>query len=239
MDLQLIIENLTNPALLFFALGIISVQLKSDLKIPEGSSKFLSLYLLFSIGFRGGQELAHSTFTMEMAGMIAFGIIMALLVPIYTFFLLKKKFSVENAGAIAAAYGSISAVTFVTCVAFLELQNIPFGGYMIATMALMEAPAIIVGVLLISAYKKQNQVCMKSIVKHSFTNGSVLLILGSLVIGFMASEEQAQGIAPLPTNFSKVFWPYFYSIWALKAVENYPLFSAKAPALLSLQRLSH
>ena len=144
MNLDLLIENLTNPALLFFLLGIIAVQLKSDLCIPESSSKFISMYLLFSIGFKGGQELAHSHLNQSMLWVVLFGVLSALVVPVYSFFLLKKKLGTENAGAIAAAYGSISAVTFITCVSYLEMNNIKFGGYMIALMALMEAPAIIV-----------------------------------------------------------------------------------------------
>ena len=150
MDLHLLLDNLTNPALLFFFLGIIAVQLKSDLEIPANSSKFISLYLLFSIGFKGGQELAHSDLNLEILWSLLFGIFLALLVPLYTFFILKRKFSVENAGAIAAAYGSVSAVTFVTAVSFLEIEQIQFGGHMVAVMALMEAPSIIIGMLLIA-----------------------------------------------------------------------------------------
>ncbi|MDX5418512.1 MAG: sodium-dependent bicarbonate transport family permease, partial [Hymenobacteraceae bacterium] len=140
MDLSLLIENLTSPALLFFALGVLAVRFKSDLEIPPTSSKFISLYLLFSIGFKGGQELAHSTFTMEIIWAALFGVVISLLIPLYSFFILKKKLSVENSGAIAAAYGSVSAVTFVTAVSFLEIQNLGFSGHMVAVMALMEAP---------------------------------------------------------------------------------------------------
>src|SRR6056300_979002 len=113
MDFNLLFDNLTNPALLFFALGIIASQLKSDLEIPSNSSKFISLYLLFSIGFKGGQELAHSEFSLEILYAVIAGIVLALLVPVYTFFILRLKFTVENSDAIAAAYGSVSAVTFV------------------------------------------------------------------------------------------------------------------------------
>ena len=116
MNFSLLIENLTNPALLFFLLGIIAVRLKSDLEIPPSSSKFISLYLLFSIGFKGGQELAHSEFSSEIIWAILFGLLVSILIPFYTFFILKRKLSTENAGAIAAAYGSISAVKFVTAV---------------------------------------------------------------------------------------------------------------------------
>ena len=133
------------------------------------------------------------------------------MVPVYTFFVLKKKFDVWNAGAIAAAYGSVSAVTFVTSVGFLEMEGIEYGGHMVAVMALMEAPSIIVGMLLISLYKKNKDASsgMGNILKHSMTNCSVMLIMGSLLIGYFASEEQAQGIKPFTTDIFKGFLAVF------------------------------
>ncbi len=212
MNTHLIIDNLTNPALLFFMLGILSVQLKSDLEIPAGTSKFISLYLLFSIGFKGGQELAHSQFSAEIVGALVFGVCIAAIVPLYAFFVLKRFFSIDNAGAIAAAYGSISAVTFVTAVAFLEVQGHQFSGYMVAVMALMEAPAIIIGVLLLRLFgatdgAQPNQ--LRKVIAHSVTNGSVLLIVGSLVVGLLASEKQAMGIKPFTTDIFKGFLAIF------------------------------
>jgi hypothetical protein len=211
MNFTLLIENLTNPALLFFLLGVIAVRLKSDLEIPPNSSKFISLYLLFSIGFKGGQELAHSEFSSEIIWAIIFGIVVSVLIPFYTFFILKRRLSTENAGAIAAAYGSISAVTFVTAVSFLETFNIQFSGYLVAVMALMEAPAIIIGFLLIKSYSKTKQTTssFKEIIKHALTNGSVLLIVGSLIIGLLASDKQALGIKPFTTDLFKGFLAIF------------------------------
>ena len=212
MNLSLLLENLTNPALLFFVLGIIAVRLKSDLAIPEGSSKFISLYLLFSIGFKGGQELAHSQFTISILWSVFFGVLIACLIPLYTFFILKRKLNIEDAGAIAATYGSVSAVTFVTAVSFLEMQKITFSGHMVAIMALMEAPAIVIGVILIRLYSKEkdeNSPKLGGVIGHSFTNGSVLLILGSLVIGLLASDKQALGIKPFTTDMFKGFLAIF------------------------------
>jgi hypothetical protein len=211
MNYSLLIDNLTNPALLFFALGILAVRLKSDLEIPPNSSKFISLYLLFSIGFKGGQELAHSHFTMNIVWSVLFGIAVACIIPLYTFFILKRKLKIEDAGAIAAAYGSVSAVTFVTASSFLEIQNISFNGHMVAVMALMEAPAIVIGVILIKMYdqKNENSTNLRHVIRHSITNGSVLLILGSLVIGLLASEQQALGIKPFTTDIFKGFLAIF------------------------------
>lgn len=211
MDLQLVLDNLTNPALLFFFMGLLAVQLKSDLEIPQNSSKFISLYLLFAIGFKGGQELSHATLDIEIIWSLLFGVFLALLIPSYTFFILRKKLGVYNAGAIAAAYGSVSAVTFVTAVSFLEAQAVEFGGHMVAVMALMEAPSIIIGVLLISWFNKndESEYSCKGLLKHALTNGSVLMVIGSLTVGLLASESQAEGIKPFTTDIFKGFLAIF------------------------------
>ncbi len=253
MNFDLLISNLTNPTLLFFVLGVFAVKVKSDLEIPAGSVKFISLYLLFAIGFKGGQELSHSHFDLEILLSLLFGIFLSVIVPVYTFFILKRKLSVFDAGAIAAAYGSVSAVTFVAAASFLEIQNLAFGGHMVAVMALMEAPAIVVGVALIMLYNKKEETKntnkekeeegkyeeyeekiipihnfhiddtydaapprkisatneLKNIIIHSFTNGSVLMVLGSLVIGLIADEKQAEGIKPFTTDIFKGFLAIF------------------------------
>lgn len=211
MDFQIIISNLTNPTLLFFVLGILATTVKSDLEIPASSSKFITLYLLFSIGFKGGQELYHSGFTNEIIYSLLFGMTIASLIPLYTFFILKRKLSISDAAAVAAAYGSVSAVTFVAAASFLEAQKINFGGHMVAVMALMESPAIIVGVILMMKFDKEKntQLNLKSIIQHSFTNGSVLMILGSLVIGLIADSKQAEGIKPFTTDIFKGFLAIF------------------------------
>lgn len=211
MNYNLLIDNLTNPALLFFVLGIFAVYLKSDLEIPPNSSKFISLYLLFAIGFKGGQELSHETITLEIGWSMLFGVFISSMIPLYTFFILKTKLNVFDAGAIASAYGSVSAVTFVTAVSYLESQQLSLHGHMVAIMALMESPAIIIGLILISIFNKDesNIVKKRSVIKHSFTNGSVLLILGSLVIGYVANAKQAEGIKPFTNDLFKGFLAIF------------------------------
>ena len=211
MNYHLLIDNLTNPALLFFVLGIIAVYLKSDLEIPANSSKFISLYLLFAIGFKGGQELSHEGFSVEIGWSMLFGILISSIIPIYTFFILKRKLNVFDAGAIAAAYGSVSAVTFVTGISYLESQQLIVHGHMVAIMALMESPSIIIGLILVSIFNKdnENKINKRSAIAHSFTNGSVLLILGSLIIGFLANAKQAEGIKPFTNDLFKGFLAIF------------------------------
>ena len=211
MDFEILISNLTNPTLLFFVLGIFAAVVKSDLEIPEGSVKFISLYLLFAIGFKGGQELSHSSFTREILYALIFGIVISAMIPLYTFFVLKRKLSVSDAAAVAATYGSVSAVTFVAATTFLESQKITFGGEMVAVMALMESPAIIVGVILMMRYEGDSKEGgqLRNIVQHSFTNGSVLMIIGSLIIGLIADTKQAEGIKPFTTDIFKGFLAIF------------------------------
>lgn len=211
MNLSLLAENLTNPALLFFLLGLLAVAVKSDLAIPANSSKFISLYLLFAIGFKGGHELAHESFSQQTLATILFGIGSAVVIPVITFFLLRRRVGVFNAGAIAAAYGSVSAVTFVTAVNYLEVQQIPVHGHMVAVMALMESPAIIMGLLLISMFQpsEDGTIRKRKAITHSFTNGSVWLILGSLLIGFVADDKQARGIEPFTNDLFKGFLAIF------------------------------
>lgn len=212
MNPEIIISNLKNPTLLFFILGIIAAFIKSDLEIPPQISKFLSLYLLFSIGFKGGMELAHSGLTNEVVTTLGLSIGLSILVPIYTYFILRRRLDVHNAGALAATYGSVSAVTFITASSFLADKGIAFGGHMVASMALMESPAIIIGVTLIrffSTEPNQKQHSIGHILKEAFSNGSVLMILGSLIIGIVSDEKQAEGIKPFTSDIFKGFLAVF------------------------------
>lgn len=212
LDFQVLHSNLTNPTFLFFLLGVVAVRIKSDLEIPAQSIKFISLYLLFAIGFKGGQELSHSKINAEVIYSALFGVFIALMIPLYTFFILKKKLNVSDAAAIAASYGSVSAVTFVAAVSFLEMQKITFGGHMVAIMALMESPAIIIAVILLMKYDRsgsREDISFRKLLHHSLTNGSVLLILGSLVIGTIADTKQAEGIKPFTTDIFKGFLVIF------------------------------
>ena len=211
MNLSLLAENLTNPALLFFILGITAVLIKSDLEIPSNSSRFISLYLLFAIGFKGGQELSHEHMNGEILWSMGFGVLLSALIPLASFFLLRIKLNVSDAAATAAAYGSVSAVTFVTAISFLEFHKVHSDGHMVAIMALMESPAIIIGLMLLTIFRKEKHGTFEfgSILKHALTNGSVVLILGSLFIGFLADAKQAEDIKPFTNELFKGFLAIF------------------------------
>ncbi len=227
MDYNLLLSNITNPTLLFFVLGVFATLVKSDLEIPASTSRFISLYLLFSIGFKGGQELAHSGLNKEITFTLVLSVVFAAIVPLYTFFLLKRKLSIENSGAIAAAFGSVSAVTFVTAISFLDNQGVPYGGHMVASMALMEAPAIIIGVMLIRKYSlEKSSNSLKSILHESLTNGSVLMIMGSLLIGIITDVKQAEGIKPFTTDIFKGFLAIFLLEMGMVAARRFSSFKA-------------
>ena len=244
MNPEIIISNLTNPTLLFFVLGIIAVLIKSDLEIPPQISKFLSLYLLFSIGFKGGMELSHSGLTKEVVVTLGLAVALALIVPLYTYFILRRKLDVFNAGALAATYGSVSAVTFISASSFLADKQIPFGGHMVAAMALMESPAIIIGVTLIRLFsggEKQQGHRIGNILREAFSNGSVLMIIGSLVIGIVSDEKQAEGIKPFTSDIFKGFLAVFLldmGILAAKRIRSFgkagwflPIFGILIPVI--------
>jgi hypothetical protein len=173
MDGSLILFNLLNPPVLFFFLGMIAVFTKSDLEIPAPLPKLFSLYLLISIGFKGGHELANSGIDLKIAIALLASVVMACVVPIYTFFILKTKLDSYNAAAIAATYGSISAVTFITASSFLEKLQIPYGGHMVAALALMESPAIVVGIILVKRFAPQPEFESKSSPEEQYQYSSV------------------------------------------------------------------
>jgi uncharacterized protein len=199
MDGSLIVSNILNPPVLFFFLGMVAVFVKSDLEIPPPLPKILSLYLLFAIGFKGGVELIKSGITQEVILTLLAAVLMACFVPIYTFFILKLKLDNYDAAAIAATYGSISAVTFITASAFLTELSISFDGYMVAALALMESPAIIVGLILVNLFtadQAKRDFAWSEVLQEAFLNSSVFLLVGSLLIGFLTGEHGWEVLEP-------------------------------------------
>lgn len=200
MDGSLILFNILNPPVLFFFLGMLAVFFKSDLEIPQPLPKLFSLYLLMAIGFKGGYELAESGINNQIALTLIASVVMACIVPIYTFFILKIKLDSANAAAIAAAYGSISAVTFITASSFLEKIHISYGGHMVAALALMESPAIVVGLILVRVFKEKNgkeeAFSWSKVLHEAFLNGSVFLLVGSVIIGMLTGEKGWEKLEP-------------------------------------------
>ena len=202
MDLSLVASNFFNPPVLFFFLGMLAVFAKSDLEIPQPIPKFFSLYLLIAIGFKGGVELVNSGLSQDVLLAIGAAIFMSCAVPIYTYFLLRTKLDVYDSSAIAATYGAISAVTFITASTLLDQLSIPSDGYMVAALALMESPAIIVGLVLVQVFggKTESNAPVKTdwgeVLRESFLNGSVFLLFGSIAIGMLSGEPGYEKVKP-------------------------------------------
>lgn len=199
MDVSLIVSNILNPPVLAFFLGMLAVLLKSDLEFPPPLPKLFSLYLLFAIGFKGGVELVKSGINQEVILTLLAAAIMACVVPVYTFFILRVKLDAYNAAAIAATYGSISAVTFITASSFLTQLGIIFDGYMVAALALMESPAIIVGIVLVNLFAAEpgkSEFTWSEVLREACLNGSVFILVGSLVMGILTGEHGWEKLKP-------------------------------------------
>ena len=224
MDISAALQNFISLPIPFFFLGILAVLIKSNLEIPQPISKFFSLYLLFSIGFKGGVELSHSGVNSEILITLGLCMFMAVFVPIYTFFILKKKASIHDAAAIAATYGSVSAVTFATACSFLKSKGVDFGGHMVAGMALMESPAIIIGVILYNQFvvnkDEEHSHSIKHVIIEGFTEGSVVLLLGALLIGIITGEKGHTAIKPLTDDLYKGFLCLFLLDMGLVAAKR-------------------
>ena len=217
MSFEVLVNNLLNPAILFFFLGLLSVWIRSDLSIPQPISRFLSFYLLFCIGLKGGAELAHSGLSSDVFKVLGLAVVMSLAVPLYTFFVLRRRLNLYDSAAIAATYGSISAVTFITAINFLQENQEPFGGYMVAAMALMEAPAIIVGLILVNTFRNGEEEAdeeegadsLRMVFREALTNGSVVLIMGSFIIGLISTDRSVADMVPFTQDIFKGMLAFF------------------------------
>jgi len=200
MDASLLIANLLSPPVLFFFLGALAVAVRSDLEVPQPIPKLLSLYLLLSIGFKGGVELRESGDDGGALTALLAATLMSIVVPLYAFAFLRRRLDVNNAAALAAAYGSVSAVTFITASAFLKRIGVPFGGYMVACLALMESPAIVIGVMLArmqrGAANGQARIAWDEFLREALFNGSVLVLVGSLIIGAITGSAGKEALYP-------------------------------------------
>lgn len=214
MQTDLILQNLLSAPVLFFFLGVLAVLMGSDLEIPSPLPKLFSLYLLLAIGFRGGLELAHSGLGSQVLITVGAAVMMSLLVPVSSYFILRTRLDKPNAAAVAASYGSISAVTFITAQSFLNVLHVTFDGFMVAALALMESPAIVVGVLLAklggasqaSPPDRSAGLAWREVLQEAFLNGSVFLLIGSLVIGYLVTWFSPASIEKLEPFSEGLFY---------------------------------
>jgi len=247
-------QNLLDPAILFFLLGVLAGAIKSNLEIPPAISRFLSLYLLMALGLKGGFALSHSGLTANVGISLAAAMVLAISIPLMGYWFLRRFVAVFDAAAVAATYGSVSAVTFVTAVQYLENQNIDYGGHMAAAMALMESPAIILAVVLANTLRQkqtppivslgsgvaglsgppnQQSVSIGKILHESFTDGAQLLLLGAMVVGMMTGDAGKAAMEPFSGDLFKGMLSFFLLDMGLMAARNLPQVKGQSPALIA------
>ena len=196
---NLAIQNLTSPMVLFFVLGLVAAVAKSDLSVPESVAKLLSLYLLMSIGFRGGAEVAHHGLTRQLVATIVAGMTLSFAIPALAFFILRNtsRLNPIDAAAVAGHYGSISAVTFAAVTGALNLMSVPFEGYMVAVAAAMETPAIMSAIGLAKPHRTPaDNATGNGVVREVLLNGSVVTMLGAFVVGMISGETGLKTLKP-------------------------------------------
>jgi uncharacterized protein len=202
--IDLAIANLLSPMVLFFALGLASSLARSDLTVPEAVAKFLALYLMMAIGFKGGVAVAKSGIDMRLLAVMLAGIILSAIIPLIGFALLKvsTRLSTVDAAAVAAHYGSISIVTFVASTQTLTSLNLPFEGYLIAVAAVMETPAILTALFLARKARTDSGIHdgeeqgMGALLREIGLNGSVVMLIGSFFIGWITGERGMAAVSP-------------------------------------------
>jgi len=233
--------NFLDPAILFFIFGVFAGSVKSNLEIPPQISRFLSLYLLMALGLKGGFALHKSGFTSEIAFSLGLAIFLAIIIPIIGYLLLRRTLNVFDAAAIAATYGSVSAVTFITATQYLYQFNIDYGGHMAAAMALMESPAIILAIVLANKARasqsndpavKQEATSISKILHESFTDGAQLLLLGSMVVALVSGDAGQKLMAPFSTDLFKGMLAFFLLDMGLMAARNIKGLRGKPPITL-------
>lgn len=223
-----------DPAILFFIFGVFAGLVKSNLEIPPQIARFLSLYLLMALGLKGGFALHHSGFTTEVAVALGLAMLLAVIIPVMAYALLKTKLNRYDSAAIAATYGSVSAVTFITATQALDQFGIQFGGHMAAAMALMESPAIILAILLankarVASNPAAQSVGMSKILHESFTDGAQLLLLGAMVVGMLSGDVGQKIMAPFSIDLFKGMLAFFLLDMGIQAAKNFDGLKGKPP----------
>ena len=246
-------QNLIDPVILFFIVGVLAGAVKSNLEIPAAISRFLALYLLMALGLKGGFALSQSGLTAHVAISLGAAVLLAIAIPLLGYWFLRRFVSGFDAAAVAATYGSVSAVTFVTTVQHLENQHIAYGGHMAAAMALMESPAIILAIIFANTLRQKNtprttssvaeesgaidlpakrSVSIGKILHESFTDGAQLLLLGAMIIGMITGDTGQAAMQPFSGDLFKGMLAFFLLDMGLMAARNLPQVRGKSPVLI-------
>ena len=236
--------NFLDPAILFFVFGVLAGLARSNLEIPQPIARFLSLYLLMALGLKGGFALAASGLTRDVVASLACAVALAALVPALGYQLLKRWLNGFDAAAVAATYGSVSAVTFITAVQHLDNHGLNYGGHMAAAMALMESPAIILAVVLANRTRNAQRASggpaavdrappLGKILHESLTDGAQLLLLGAMVVGMLTGASGQKAMQPFAVDLFKGMLAFFLLDMGLLAARNMGELRGKSPMLLT------
>ncbi|GKS94152.1 MULTISPECIES: sodium-dependent bicarbonate transport family permease [unclassified Acidovorax] len=239
-------KHLLDPAILFFVLGLAAGLLRSNLEIPAPLSRFLSLYLLMALGLKGGFALAQSGWTVQVSAALVSALVLAVAVPAIAWCVLRRLLPPFDAAAVAATYGSVSAVTFVTASHLLEQQGTPAGGYMAAAMALMESPAIVLAVVMahwlrapaaVAPIAVGSQAVMAGgpgigsarvgsplgpVLREALTDGGAVLLLGALLVGLLTGAQGEQAMHPFTVDLFKGLLAFFLLDMGLMTARSLP-----------------
>jgi len=247
-------SSFLDPAILFFLFGVLAGSLRSNLEIPPQISRFLALYLLMALGLKGGYALSLSGFTLEVVISLGCAVGLALIIPALSFFLLRRIVSSYDATAIAATYGSVSAVTFITAIQYLDTRGLPYGGHMAAAMALMESPAIVLAMVTANYLRQRTQaggvviassgvaalngprvsrLGLGGVLHESLTDGAQLLLLGSMLVGLLSGEAGKAAMQPFSGDLFKGMLAFFLLDMGLLTARNLGQLKGRARALLA------
>ena len=241
------LSNLLDPAVLFFVFGVVAGLLRSNLEIPAAISRFLSLYLLMSVGLKGGFSLSQSGLGVHVVTSLLAAALLAIVIPAIGYLLLKRWLNKLDAAAVAATYGSVSATTFIAATQYLANQGIEFGGHMAAALVLMESPAIIMAVALASWVRRQQPrpvpasdgsghaapLGVKAVLHEALTDGAQLLLLGSLVVGMVTGEHGKAMMEPFSSGLFKGMLAIFLLDMGLLVARQLPLLKGVPAGLLA------
>jgi hypothetical protein len=233
-----LLNNFFDPAILFFLFGIGAGLLRSNLEIPPPISKFLSLYLLMALGLKGGFALSQSGLNVDVAKGLGAAVFLAVFIPTIGYQLLKRITGPFDAAAIAATYGSVSAVTFMTAVQFLDGNKIAYSGHMSAAMAMMESPAILLAVFWVNGIRKKisgtsHSHTLKQTLHESLTDGAQLLLLGAMLVGILSGEQGKTMMAPFSVDLFKGMLAFFLLDMGLTASRNFHYLKGKSLLLIA------
>ena len=240
-----------DPAVLFFVFGVAAGLVRSNLEIPTAISRFLSLYLLMAIGLKGGFALAESGLTRDVFVTLGSAVALAFAVPMLAWGLLRRWLGPFDAAAVAATYGSVSAVTFITAMQYLDERSVAYGAHMSAAMALMESPAIFLAVLLASRYRAgaaavapaavssaRQPVALSAVMHEALTDGAQLLLLGALVVGLVTGQEGQAVMKPFASDLFKGMLAFFLLDMGLQTARNLPSLRECSPWALAYALLA-